>query len=275
MTSHPIIQQLKMRLAQDKNVIAYGLFGAYANGHTDRWSEIALLIITNSPTAWRTFLDPSFLGRAGRVFHADIQHAEHFITLALTLEDFQQVRLVVVPQDRLRTVIQSGQATWSQLLMLQSRSETVTQLLQTPPTPPPTPTLDEEFARVQTLFHEVRDKAIRAIVAVVRDDRLSALNLVLDMLHDVMLMRQIWQRYHSQVAEDEGAQAYSGNDFADSMPPLDGSAHRLLQLIEWGLWEFSSSARNLFPQWDERNHTLMTAIAQARHALPPEETPDD
>lgn len=274
--NHPTIRHLQTLFGKTSSVVANGLFGAYAVGNTDRWSRIEVLIVTNSPTAWRTFLDPAFFGRIGRVFHADVRHAEHFITLLLTFEDFQRLVLVVVPQDRLRTVIQSGQAPWTTLSMVESHSEPVARLLSEAPTQPPTPKPAEQLARVQTLFHQVQDKAIAAIVHVVRDDRLAALEQVLDLLHDVMTVRQIWQSYHpvAVATPDQPMRHYTGNDFADTMPMLDSDPRRLLQLIEWGLWEFSSTARALFPEWDERNHTLMTALARARTELPPEASDD-
>lgn len=275
--NNPTIRHLQSLLSRDRNVVANGFFGAYADGEPDRWSTIELLVVTNSPTAWRTFLEPMFFGQIGRVFHADVHHAEHFIALSLTFEDFQRLLLVVVPQDRLRTVIQSGTAPWGQLAMIDSKSDSVQRLLAELPAVAPLPTPGEQLARVQTLFHQVQEKAIGALVAVVQNNRLLGLQLVLDMLRDVMTMRQIWQGYHAVTvtAAAEPMRHYTGNDFADTMPALDGSPRRLLQLIEWGVWEFSSAARHLFPEWDERNHTLMIALSQARATLPPEEPISD
>lgn len=268
--SNPTIRHLQTLLSKERHVVANGFFGAYADGEPDRWSTIEQLVVTNSPTAWRAFLEPTFFEKIGRVFHADVRHAEHFITLSLTFENFERLVLVVVPQDRLRTVIQSGLAPWGQLAMIDSASDNVVQLLSAPPSSAPRPTPNEQLAQVQTLFHQVQEKAIGAIVAVMQHDRLLALQLVLGMLHDVMEMRQIWQRYHAATATapDEPLRRYTGNDFADTMPALDGSPRRLLQLIEWGVWEFSSAARHLFPEWDERNHTIMIALSQARATLP-------
>ncbi len=274
--NNPTLKHLQSLLTKDRNVIANGLFGAYASedGPT-AWSPIELLVITNAPTAWRTFLEPGFFERIGRIFHADVRHAEHFMTLSLTFEDFQRVVLVVVPQDRLRTVLQSRLAMWGQPAMVESTSETVLRLLKDTPAAPELPPLAEQLARVQTLFHEVQTKAIGAIVAVMNNDRLLGLQLALDLLHDMMTMRQIWQTYHTVAVTTAAAPThhYSGNDFADTMPALSSEPRQLLHLIEWGLWEFSSAARSLFPEWDERNHTLIVALNRARAALPPDSAP--
>lgn len=273
MTQQATIQHLQTRLAANRNIIAFGLFGDHATDRADSWSQLDMLAISNSPTAWRTFLDPDYFVRVGRVYHADVQQAEHYITLYLVFEDFTRLQLVVVPQDRLRTVVQSGTCPWQSVNLLQMGDENIQRLLAETPRQDPPPSPDEQLARVQAIFHEVQEHAIASVVAIVRDDRLAAMAAVLGVLEGVMTVRKIWQVHRAKTIDADTGESryYTGNNFVDTMPALDGDPRRLLQLIEWGLWEFSTTARNLFPEWDERTHTIMMAVSRARAALPAEE----
>ena len=262
------IEELQTLLVSSKDVLALALFISTlkSNGQFDLWSDLDCLLVATDDafsqyypsTEWlRTFCELHAYQQSENVFHG---------TTRACFADFRRLDFVITTQSKLDRLPEWPHIPFCQgVRLLFSRSAHTTRLLsQTWPTPEPIYPSQAEFDEMVNHFWF---KAMLASYKVVRDDRLIALHLALDLVRDCcvagMMLRD---RAKGTNVHRQGG---TGNDVVARLESdcSNYSAIGILSIIEQSAIQFDQLAALWSDAYGERRYPLIEWLKHIRRRI--------
>lgn len=251
------VEQLQTMLLANENVLGLALFGsATSNSNTDPASDLDILLLIKEVSFPEFFPDIKWLGSFGEVYAIQRFENEFHGTIRICFFDFRRLDIIVTTPSRLRQITLSMRNPfWQGVRLLFSRSPEISHYL-SQTWQPLTPTFPS-----QTEFEEMANsfwfKAMLASYKVLRDDRLIASHLALDLVRDCCVMGMIIRdRSTGTNIHHEGGE---GNQLVDGWenPLASYSAKDLLGSIERSCIQFDHLAAQWSETYRERRYPLL------------------
>lgn len=260
--------QLAARLAPDPAVRAWVVFGSAAAGTADEWSDLDALLVVRAEAQER-FSHLDWLRPSGEIYTSERHSGPFSRTFRVCFTDLRRLDIVLAAEDDLAQI-----ACWPSVpfadprarRVLFSRSIVVDDALaQTRPAPvlnPPAPGALEAMA--DNFWH----KGVLAVVKVMRNDRLIALHLALEMAQEGLTLGMLLRDRTTGTSHHRTGGA--GNGIVDkwSLTEMPRTASGILSLIAQCGAEFDALSARWQPDYADRRQPFLDFIETARHALP-------
>lgn len=262
------IEELQTLLMSRKHVLALALFGSAlkTNDQFDIWSDLDCLLVVTNDAFSQYYPTIEWLSTLGAL-HAYQQSSNVFHgTTRVCFADFRRLDFVITTQSKLDRLPEWPHIPFCQgVRLLFSRSTQATRLLsQTWPTPKPTYLSWAEF---DEMVNDFWFKAMLASYKVIRDDRLIALHLALDLVRDCcvagMMLRD---RAEGTNVHRHGG---TGNDIVAKLESGSSnySAIGILNIIEQSAIQFDQLAAQWSDVYGERRQPLIEWIEHIKHKI--------
>ena len=262
------IDELQNLLRSRDEVLALALFGStlLSDRQLDSWSDVDCLLVVGEEAYSHFFPSTDWLRSLGELFtHQHSESASHG-TLRVCFVDFRRIDFVISTPSRLDRLSEWPNVPfWGGVRLLFSRSPKITELLLRA-WPSPTITLPSA-----SQFDEMVDhfwfKAMLAGYKLVRDDRLIALHLALDLVRDccvvgMMLRDQLeGTNIHREGGFGNGIVADLESAHADYTP--DG----ILAMIEQSAVQFDRLAAERSETYAQKGPPLIEWLRLIRGRL--------
>jgi len=262
------IEELQTLLMSSKDVLALALFGSAlkTNDQFDIWSDLDCLLVVTDDALSQYYPSLEWLSTLGKL-HAHQQSDNVFHgTTRVCFTDFRRLDFLITTQSKLDRLPEWPHIPFCQgVRLLFTRSTQITRLLsQTWPTPKPTYLSQAEFDEMANHFWF---KAMLASYKVIRDDRLIALHLALDLVRDCcvtgMMLRDRAEgrniHRHGGLGNDIVAKLESGGS--------NYSAIGILNIIEQSAILFDQLAAQWSDDYGESRCPLIEWIEHIRHKI--------
>lgn len=252
-------------LVTREDVIALALFGsATQSGRAaDEWSDLDVLLVLEDHAYSQFYPSVAWLGGFGEIFAVEQSENSFHSTSRICFSDFRRIDFVITTESKIRQIEQWHSIPfWRGAHVLVSRSEHVTQLLSRDWSPPalkrPSP------ADFQALENHFWFKAMLAGYKVLRNDRLIALHLTLDLVRDCCVLGMMLRdRTTGTNIHPEGGM---GNLFVDDLQ--DGHAAYtsagILTMIERSAIQFDRLAQEWSDGYRAKRAPLLEWIEKIR-----------
>ena len=261
------IEELQTLLSSREDVLALALFGStvLSGSKPDAWSDLDCLLVVSDEAYPRFFPATDWLHPLGNLFAH--QHAENTFhgTLRACFVDFTRIDFVITSPSRLDHSSEwPGVPFWEGVRLLFSRSGEITARLSRGW--PPQPTFPSASRFEETVNH-FWFKAMLAGYKVVRDDRLIALHLALDLVRDCCVVGMMLRdRFEGTSIHREGG---IGNQVvADLESTCSGyTSNGILDIIEQSAVQFDRLASEWSSAYQEKRYSLLEWLGHIRRTL--------
>jgi hypothetical protein len=264
----PVIEELQALLMPNDDVIAVALFGSALapNDRFDSWSDLDCLVTVKDEAYSQFYPSTEWLRPIGEVFTHERSETRFHGTLRTCFVDFRRLDIVVTTPSRLSQLENWPRIPfWEGVRPLFSRSEQITQLLsQDFPYPMSTSPSPSQFDEMVDRFWF---KAMLAGYKVIRDDRLIALHLALDLVRDCCVLGMMLRdRSGKTNIHREGG---PGNKIVDHLEGTCSSYRSggILDMIECSAIEFDRLAAQWSEAYHEKRYALIEWLSQIRRAI--------
>ena len=262
-----IREEFQKVLIADQNIVALALFGsAISSQKVDATSDLDFLIIVRDEQFSHYFPKVEWLKPLGELFAFQPFEDDFHGTLRVCFFDFRRLDILVTTPSRLEQLASwNNNPFWAGVRIIFSRSEKVTQCLaQTWQLPTPMYPSQADFDGMVNAFWF---KAMLAGYKVLRDDRLIASHLALDLVRDCCVLGMILRdRATGTNIHREGGE---GNHLIDAWdPPLTSySARDILNGIERSSIRFDQLASQWSEAYHERHSPLLEWLDHIRKTI--------
>jgi hypothetical protein len=262
------IEELQTLLMPRDDVIAFALFGSAlsSNDAFNSWSDLDCLLAVKDEAYSRFFPVTEWLEPFGNLYTHQQSETIFYGTLRTCFVDFRRLDIVVTTPSRLNRLSEWARIPfWGSVRLLFSRSDQITQLLsQVLPMPEPT------FAS-QSQFDEMVDhfwfKAMLAGYKVIRDDRLIALHLALDLVRDCCVLGMTL-RDRSEGTNIHRAGGLGNNVVANLENTCTSyTAAGILDIIEQSALQFDRLASQWSETYHEKRYPLIEWLGHIRRTV--------
>ena len=262
------IEGLQTLLMPSDNVIAFALFGSAlpSNDKFDVWSDLDCLLIVKDETYSQFYPATEWLESFGELYTHQQSETIFYGTLRTCFVDFRRLDIVVTTPSRLNRLAEWPRIPfWRGVRLLFSRSHEITQLLsQAWPVPEPTFPSPSQFDEMVDHFWF---KAVLASSKVIRDDRLIALHLALDLVRDCCVAGMMLRD------RSEGTNIHRvgglGNHVVANLEStyLSYTAVGILDIIEQSAIQFDQLASLWSEAYHEKRYPLLEWLGQIRRTV--------
>ncbi len=262
------IEALQAQLEAGPEVLALALYGSAAgpSGQFDRWSDLDCLLVVAEAAFAQYYPSVEWLRAWGELYGCQQANNPFHGTTRICFADFRRFDLIITTPAQLDRLAEwPHNPLFRGVRLLFSRSAPVAQrLAQTWPAPPPHYPAPAEFDDTVNRFWF---KAMSASYSVLRNQRLLALYLALDLVRDCCGMEKLlWDRAEGTSVHGRDA----GNDRVARLESgsVDYSPASLLTLIEHSAIQFDELAGQWSAAAGGRRYALLEWLEQIRRALP-------
>lgn len=262
------IEELQTIVMSSNDVIAFALFGSAlpSSDRFDLWSDLDCLLAVKDEAYSQFYPATEWLRPFGELY--TYQQSENIFhgMLRTCFVDFRRLDVVVTTPSRLNRLADWPRIPfWRGIRLLFSRSHHITQLLsQALPSPEPTFPLGSQFDEMVNHFWF---KAMLASYKVIRDDRLIALHLALDLVRDCCVVgMMIRDRSEGTNIHREGG---IGNTFVSNLESTCSTytATGMLDIIEQSAIQFDQLASQWSEAYREKRYPLIEWLGNIRRTL--------
>jgi hypothetical protein len=259
------IQDLVRRLDPDPDVRALAVFGSAA-AEPDLWSDIDLLLVAAESARERFHPSLDWLKPLGELYTWDQSSHEFAAVTRACFPDFRRIDFLVTTEAALEQVDRWPRVPfWNGARLLFSRSPRVDHVLaRTFPRPQPGLMTVEQFHAMANGFWF---KGMLALTKVMRDDRLIALHLALEMVQDCCVLGMLLRdRAEGTEHHRHGG---SGNEVTAMLESTrhPHTAAGILDTLEQAALAFDRLAAQWSAEYRQQRHPLLSWIQQARREL--------
>lgn len=266
------LRDLVALLQGDEAVRALALFGTAGGAEQDVWSDVDLLLVVDEAARERFHPALEWLQPLGEVYTWDQSANPWWSVTRACFTDFRRSDFVLTTEAALARVEEwphvpfwRGQERSDARGVLFSRSPVVDEVLARPfPRPEPPLIAGDEFERLANGFWF---KGMLAVQKVMRDDRLIALHLALEMVQKCAVLGMLLRdRAEGTAHHRHGG---SGNAVADRLEAArhPHTAAGILATVEDSAVAFDALAADWSPAYESRRGPLQEWIGQARRML--------
>jgi predicted nucleotidyltransferase len=260
------IREVTALLRPDEGVRALAMFGTAAGTEPDVWSDIDLLLVVDEAARERFHPALEWLQPLGEVYTWDQSESPWWSVTRACFADFRRFDFVITTEAALGQIDRwSHVPFWRGTRVLFSRSPVVDAVLARPfPHPAPPLISPDEFQQMQNGFWF---KGMLAVQKVMRDDRLIALHLALEMVQECAVLGMLLRdRAEGTAHHRHGG---SGNAVASSLETTRHlhTAAGILATVETSAVAFESLAAEWSAEYQEARGPLLAWIEQARRSL--------
>jgi predicted nucleotidyltransferase len=257
------IEALVRLLQPDEAVRALALFGAAAQPQPDVWSDIDLLLAVDEGAKERFHPVLDWLKPLGELYTWDQSAGPWTSVTRACFTDFHRIDFIITTEAALEQIDEWPHVPfWKGTRLLFSRSPTVDRVLARTFTAPPPPLIsDEEFERMVNSFWF---KGMLAVQKVMRDDRLIALHLALEMVRDCCVLGMLLRDRAEGTAHHR--RGGSGNKVAARLEATrhPHTALGILDSLEQSSLAFDTLATQWSESYREQRGPLLEWISLAR-----------
>lgn len=262
------IKELQALLVSSEGVLALALFGSAlkTDKQFDIWSDLDCLLVVAEDAFPQYYPGTEWLGPLGTLF--SYQQSENLFhgTTRACFSDFRRLDFVITTPPKLEQLPDWPHIPFCQgACLLFSHSNHATQLLsQAWPAPRPTHPTPAQFEEMVNNFWF---KAMLAGYKVVRDDRLIALHLALDLVRDCCVIGMILRdRTEKTNIHRHGGM---GNDLVAKLENVGSnySARGILNIIEQSAIQFDQLAAQWSAACDERRFPLIEWLEHIKNTI--------
>jgi hypothetical protein len=262
------IEEFRTLLEPSKDVLALALFGSAlkSNGQFDLWSDLDCLLVVRDDAFSQYYPSTGWLRTFGELYASQQSENGFHGTTRVCFADFRRLDVVITTQSQLERLPEWPHIPFGQgIRLLFSRSVQITRILsRTWPTPEPTHPSQTEFDEMVNHFWF---KAMLAGYKVVRDDRLIALHLALDLVRDCCVLGMMLRdRVEGTNVHRQGG---TGNDVVAKLQS-DGSNYSaigILAMIEQSAVQFDQLAALWSDAYKERRYPLIAWLEHIRREI--------
>lgn len=257
------IEEIQSKLISNRNVLALAILGSALQSHDqfDEWSDLDFLLVVRDG-AYSQFYPAMDWIQFGDVFATQQSHSNSHSTTRVCFADFRRIDFIVTTRSQVNHV-DGWQVIpfWRGTRLLFSHSEQITRLLRQTWSPP-TPTFPAQ-AEFDNMVNHFWFKATLACHKVIRNDRLIALHLALDLVRDCCVVGMILRdrnkgtNYHREGGE--------GNKVAERLKDTC-KVPDILNIIERSAVEFDQLASEWSPSYQEKRHPLIEWLGYIRQS---------
>ncbi|MGC4042768.1 MAG: aminoglycoside 6-adenylyltransferase [Armatimonas sp.] len=248
-------------MESDTQVLALAVFGS-ARQETipaDPISDLDCLVVVEEATLSRYGDGLEWLAPPGEVYASERFVGPFFTTWRICFADLQRLDLILTTPEQLERLPEWPSVPFWQGIRLAFCRDPQIELLLEAPWPAPalrSPTNTEFEALVQSFWF----KAVQASVKTLRDDRLTALHLTLDLLRDVCVLGMILR--DREAGTNIHKQGGSGNVLVDSLelPPAEFTQEGVLAWITRCTILFDALAGQWSAGYEPRHEPLLAWI---------------
>jgi predicted nucleotidyltransferase len=260
------IEALVRLLQPDEAVRALALFGRAAQPNRDLWSDIDLLLVVDESATRRFHPALDWLKPLGELYTWDQSAGPWTSVTRACFTDFRRIDFIITTEAALEQIDQWPHVPfWKGSRVLSSRSPTADQVLARMFVAPLPPLIsDEEFERMVNSFWF---KGMLAVQKVMRDDRLIALHLALEMVQDCCVLGMLLRDRAEGTAHHR--RGGSGNKVAARLEATrhPHTALGILDSLEQSSLAFDELARQWSGSYHERRGPLLEWISIARQRI--------
>lgn len=262
------LRDLTTLLSTDPDALALVVFGSVAGAAHDFWSDLDVLVVARVPGWERFFPSLDWLRALGEVYTCE-QYSDEFTSVSrVCFADMRRLDVVLTTEAALEQIDR-----WPFIAFADpqrrhvafSRSTVVDNTL-SHPLPDSVPLLPSS-AEFQTIADGFRYKGVLAVTKVMRDDRLIALHLALEMVQDCLVLGMLLRDRAEGTSHHRTGGL--GNRIVEEFGSVDipPTQHGILRLLEQCSHHFDRLAAQWEPSSRERFQPLLAFIAAARQAL--------
>jgi hypothetical protein len=262
------IEELQTILMPNDDVLALVLFGSalQSSSQFDLWSDLDWLLVVKDDAYSQFYPTTEWLSSFGKLYA--FQQSENAFrgTTRACFMDLRRFDIVITTPSKLDRLAEWQHIPfWQGVRLLFSRSPQITQLLsQTWPSPKPTFPLQPEFDEMVNHFWF---KAMLASYKVIRDDRLIALHLALDLVRDCCVLGMMLRdRAKGTNIHREGG---IGNSVVAKLENTCSTytVTGILDIIEQSSIQFDQLAAQWSDAYRERRYPLIEWLEHIRRTL--------
>jgi predicted nucleotidyltransferase len=252
------IEELQNLLMPSEQVLALALFGSALkpDDQFDIWSDLDCLLVVTDDAFSQYYPATGWLSALGTLYARQQSENVFHGTTRACFTDFRWLDFVITTQSKLERLPEWSQVPFYQgVRLLFSRSTHVAHLLsRTWPTPEPTYPSSAGF---DEMVNDFWFKAMLASYKVIRDDRLIALHLALDLVRDCCVIGMMLRdRTEGTNVHRHGG---TGNYLVARLESigLNYSVTGILNIIEQSATQFDQLAAQWSDVYDERRFPLV------------------
>jgi hypothetical protein len=262
------IEELQTLLGSREDVMALALFGSAqpSQREFDAWSDLDFLVVVRDEAYALFFPATDWLRPLGALFTHQHSESTFHGTLRVCFADFRRLDILVTCPSRLDHLSEwSSVPFWRGVRLLFSRSAKIAKLLSRAwPSPEATFPSRPQFEDMVDRFWF---KAMLAGHKVVRDDRLIALHLALDLVRDCcvvgMMLRDRLEGTNSHRAGGIGNKVVDNLESAQ----VEYTSKGILDIIEQSAIQFDRLASEWSDAYQEKRYPLIEWLGQIRRTL--------
>lgn len=256
-------EELRSTLGSKPGLIALALFGSalQPDGTFDPWSDLDVLLVVENE-AWANFYPRTDWLPLGEIYASQQSENAYHATTRICLADFRRLDFVITTESKLMKYMEWQHIPfWRGTRLLFSRSTQVTQLLgQELPAPEFVPS---SLADLEKISDQFWFKAMLAAYKIVRDDRLIALHLTLELVRDCCVLGMLLRDRAA------GTNVHRTGGIGNALASRLESAYKtedLLTVIEQSAIHFDQLATAWSPDYRERRHPLLEWLEHIRRS---------
>jgi predicted nucleotidyltransferase len=262
------IKELQTLLTQNDKVIAFAVFGSVLHPHEklDTWSDLDCLLVVNEEAYSQFYPAKGWLEPFGELYTQQQSETMFYGTLRACFVDFRRLDiLVTIPSNLIQLTAWPRVPFWEGLHLVFSRSDPITQFLsQAFPATEPTFPSPSQFDEMVNHFWF---KAMLAGYKIIRDDRLIALHLALDLVRDCCVIGMMLRdRSGGTNIHREGGE---GNNVVENLQDACSSytSTGILDIIEQSAIQFDQLTAQWSRAYDEKRYPLLEWLGQIRRTI--------
>lgn len=262
------IEELQSTLMSSNDVLALAVFGStlHAKDQFDAWSDIDCLLVIADEAYSQYFPTTEWLRPLSSIYTYSQSETSYHGTTRVCFTDLRRLDVVITTLSQLEQLAKWPCIPFGQgVRLLFSRSRSITRLLsQTGSAVPPTFPSSAEFDDLANRFWF---KAMLASYKVVRNDRLVALHLALDLTRDCCVVGMMLRDRATETNIHRGGG--TGNTLVAQLGHVTSADTPLgiLDLIERSAIQFDQLAVEWSGTYREKRWPLLEWLEHIRHAL--------
>jgi predicted nucleotidyltransferase len=261
-----LLQELVRHLEPDPDVRAVAVFGSAALSAPDLWSDIDLLLVVAEEARDRFHPALDWLKPLGELYTWDQSAHSLAATTRACFTDFRRIDVVIATEAALEQIEQWPRVPfWRGARLLFSRSPGAERVLAQSFSPPQAGLMTA--AQFQTMVNAFWFKGMLALTKIMRDDRLIALHLALEMVQECAVLGMLL-RDHAE-GTDHHRHGGQGNEVAALLESTrhPHTAAGLLDTLEQTAIAFDQLAARWSDAYQAQRGPLLSWIAMARHII--------
>jgi len=262
------IEELQTILTSNDDVLAFALFGSslQPSSQFDLWSDLDCLLVVKDNAYSQFYPSTTWLRSFGELYALQQFENDFHSTTRACFVDFRRLDIVISTQSKLEQLAEWPHVPfWQGARLLFSRSLQIKELLsQTWPLPKPALPSQPEFDELVDHFWF---KAMLASYKVIRNDRLIALHLALDLVRDCCVMGMMLRdRAEGTNIHREGG---AGNNVVAKLESACSAytVKGIVNIIEQSGVQFDQLAAQWSDTYRERRYPLIEWLEHIRRTL--------